>query len=334
MQYRNLGKAGVKVSELALGSWITAGGKYPVENAIAAHKKAFELGINMFDTADAYAAGQAEEIVGRALRELPRHQVVLATKLGFGMGGGANDRGFGRKHLREACEASLKRLGVDYIDLYQAHLYDSSAPLEEQCRGFDDLVRQGKILYWGVSNWSGAQIIEALALCDARGYDRPVSLQPRYNLFARDLEKDQLPVCGKYGLGLVVYSPLSQGLLTGKYLAGVPAGSRGENNANFASRFLTPYNERAVRELRQLAAEAGLTLAQLALAWALRLPEMSAAIVGASQPGQLDETVKASGAKLPDEVLAKIQAALDRRWALVLEEDAAKLKQPDGPAAG
>jgi aryl-alcohol dehydrogenase-like predicted oxidoreductase len=325
MQYRRLGRAGVKISELALGSWITAGGNYPLEVSVATHRRAFELGITTFDTADIYNLGQAEQALGLARKDWTRTDVVLATKCAASMGSGPNDAGLSRKHVREACDASLRRLGTEYIDLYQAHRFDAETPLEETCRAFDDLVRAGKILYWGVSNWSGAQLAGAVGICGACGYDAPVSLQPRYNLFARELESDPLPVCDKLGLGVMVYSPLSQGLLTGKYLTGVPTGSRAENRDDF-QRFLNPYNRQAVQELSVLAQAAGLTLAQLALAWILRTNAVSAAIVGASRPEQLDELVKASGVKLPGDLLAGIQKILERRRAAILEEDARALR--------
>ena len=207
MRYRTLGRAGIKVSELALGSWITGGGNYPPEVSIATHRRAFELGINTFDTADTYNRGQAEQVVGQALKGWVRSSVVLATKCAGQVGDGPNDVGLGRKHIRESCDGSLQRLGTNYIDLYQAHRFDDQTPLEETCRAFDDLVRAGKILYWGVSNWTGAQIAGATGICGACGYDAPVSLQPRYNLFHRDIEADQLPVCEKLGLGVLAFSP-------------------------------------------------------------------------------------------------------------------------------
>ena len=325
MHSRRLGSSGLKISELAYGSWITAGGKYPLDVSVATHRKAFELGITTFDTADIYNLGQAEQALGTALKDWTRSSVVVATKCGNGTGPGPNDSGLSRKHIRESCEASLHRLGTDYIDLYQAHRFDPQTPLEETCRAFDDLIRSGKILYWGVSNWTGAQISGAVGICRGAGYDIPASLQPRYNLFVREIEQDPLPVCEKLGLGVLVYSPLCQGVLTGKYLAGTPADSRATKSDNFA-RFLTPYNHQAVSELSALAQAAGLTLAQMALAWILRTNTVSAAIVGASKPEQLAELVIASGVKLPELLLGEIQKVLDRRRAAILEEDARALR--------
>ncbi|GMV79135.1 MAG: aldo/keto reductase [Planctomycetota bacterium] len=327
MHYRHLGRAGVQVSEIAYGSWITAGGQYAAEASIACHERAYELGINCFDTADVYNAGQAETIVGRVLKSIPRRSIVLATKCHGRMGEGVNDRGTSRKHVREACEASLARLDVEYIDVYQAHSYDAETPIEETCRAFDDLIRQGKILYWGVSNWGVRQVAEAAAVCARRGYDAPVSHQPRYNLFAREIEADLMPLCKQHGLGFIVYSPLAQGLLTGKYANGtIPAGSRAEKSDNFKDRHLTAYNLAAVQELQSLASECALSVSQLALAWVLRRDELSAAIVGASRPEQLDETVKAAGVKLDEATQQKIEKILNRRRAAVHDEDAAKLR--------
>jgi len=327
MQYRRLGRAGVKVSEIAYGSWITAGGSYSPDDSIACHKRAFELGINLFDTADVYQSGQAEEIVGQVLQSIPRKNVVLATKLGFGFNKSPNGRGGCRKHVMEACHDSLRRLKTDYIDLYQIHFYDSDTPLDETCRAFDDLCRQGKIIYWGISNWSGQQIKDAAALCQARGFDLPASLQPRYNMFVRQPEKDEFPACAAHGLGIIVYSPLAQGLLTGKYAAGaVPSGSRADTNADFRKRYLVEYNQLAVKELLDLAASAGMPLTRLALAWVLANKDVSAAIVGATKPAQLEESVTASGQTLNADLMTKIQKILDRRWALVLEDDARTLR--------
>ncbi len=331
MLYRRLGRAGVKVSEISYGSWITAGGKYAAENSIACHKRAFELGINLFDTADVYQGGQAEEIVGTVLQSIPRSAVVVATKLGFGLDKAINGRGACRKHVMEACHASLRRLKTDYIDLYQLHYFDAETPLDETCRAFDDLCRQGKVHYWGISNWSGQQIKDAVSLCQSRGFDQPASLQPRYNMFVRQPEKDELMACAAHGLGVIVYSPLAQGLLTGKYAGGVvPPGSRGDNNGDYRARFLVEYNQQAVKELQELAASAGMPLSRLALAWVLDNKTITSAIVGATTPAQLEENVSASGVTLTPDVMAKIQKILDRRWALVLEDDAKNLRATAG----
>ena len=216
MRYRRLGNSGLKVSEISLGSWLTYGGYVDKEQAISVIDKAYELGINFFDTANIYMNGEAERIVGEALRKYPRESYVLATKVRGAMGKGPNDQGLSRKHIMEQCEASLKRLGVDYIDVYYCHFFDPDTPLEETLRAMDDLVRQGKVLYVGVSNWTAAQIAEALSIVDRHSLHRIAANQPLYNLFARDIEKEIIPLCERHGIGQVVYSPLAQGVLAGK----------------------------------------------------------------------------------------------------------------------
>src|SRR3954466_15815093 len=220
MRYRRLGAAGVKVSEISLGSWLTYGGHVEDAAAEACVHRAYELGVNLFDTADVYRRGESERVVGRALSRYERTSYVLATKVYFPMGEGPNDRGLSRKHIVESCEASLKRLGTDYIDLYQCHRYDPETPLEETLRALDDLVTQGKVLYIGVSEWGATQIAEAVYLARALNLDRIVSNQPIYNMLQRYIERDVLSVCEREGIGQVVFSPLSQGILTGKYKPG------------------------------------------------------------------------------------------------------------------
>ncbi len=328
MEYRRLGHSGMNVSEIAYGSWRTAGGGNDPDLSIDCHLKAFELGVTMFDTADVYNRGEAEEIVGRVLQKLSRKDIVLATKCRGKMGDGPNDKGLSRKHIMEACEASLRRLKTDYIDLYQAHTYDPDTPLEETVRAFNDLIRQGKILYWGVSNWSGAQVRDAVALCALRGYDRPPSHQPRYSMLTRDIEKEVMPACEQHGLGLICYSPLAKGMLTGKYKDGqAPSGSWADREDNFKKSWFKEYNFFAVRELHKIADGMGLTLSNLALAWLLGHEVVSAAIVGARLPEQVEENVKASGIKLDDEIQKQIERVLDVRWAMVLEEDAKTLRE-------
>jgi aryl-alcohol dehydrogenase-like predicted oxidoreductase len=228
MEYRRLGKAGVKVSEVALGSWLTYGGATENETATQCIHRAYEVGINFFDTANVYARGESEKVVGAALKNFARDSYVLATKVFFPMGDGPNDRGLSRKHIMEQCHLSLKRLGTDYIDLYQCHRYDENVPLEETLRALDDLVSQGKVLYVGVSEWSAAQIGDALQLADKMNLDRIVSNQPYYNMMGRGLEEEVLPLCEREGIGQVVFSPLAQGVLTGKYKPGQkpPEGTR------------------------------------------------------------------------------------------------------------
>ncbi|PQV64943.1 hypothetical protein B1R32_103210 [Abditibacterium utsteinense] len=315
MNYRNLGRSGVKVSEIGLGSWLTYGGA--TENKTARHciEKAYDLGINFFDTANVYARGESEKVVGQALKEYKRDSFVLATKVFFPMGDGPNDKGLSRKHIMEQAHLSLKRLGTDYIDLYQCHRYDESVPLEETLRALEDLVRQGKVLYVGVSSWSAKNISDALEIQGRRGFDRFVSNQPYYNALGRDLEKEVMPLCEKEGIGQVVYSPLAQGVLTGKYQPNQapPKDSRAADpNQN---QFLTPEKLDAaqlerVQNLKPLAAKLGLSMAQLALAWCLRKENVSSVIIGASRPSQVEDNVVASGAQVSAQDFAEMDAIL------------------------
>ncbi len=319
MKYRQLGKCGVKVSEVSLGSWLTFGGATEDEAARACIEKAYDLGINFFDTANAYARGKSEEVVGRVLANYARDSFVLATKVYFPMGDGPNDKGLSRKHIMEQCHLSLKRLGTDYIDLYQAHRYDTGVPLEETLTAFSDLVQQGKVLYWGVSQWSAGQIAHAtdiIRMSAGRLYPL-ASNQPYYNALGRDLEKDVMPLCGREGIGLVVYSPLAQGVLTGKYKPGqpLPEGSRasdpsqnqfmGVNEGKLDENVLEK-----VQKLQPIAERNNLTLSQLALAWCLRRPEVSSVIIGASKPSQVEDNAGASGTNLSPADIEEMDAAL------------------------
>jgi voltage-dependent potassium channel beta subunit len=314
MKYRRLGNSGLKVSEISLGSWLTYGGYVGKEQAISIIDKAYELGINFFDTANIYMNGEAEKIVGEALRKYPRESYVLATKVWGPMGERPNDRGLSRKHIMEQCEASLKRLGLDYIDVYYCHAFDYDTPMEETLRAMDDLVRQGKVLYIGISNWTAAQIAEAVSIVDKYLLHRIVVNQPLYNMFAREIEKEIIPLCERNGIGQVVYSPLAQGVLAGKYKAvnDAPAGSRAtdKHGTETVKSWLKEENLRKVERLRPIAEELGLSLAQLALAWTLRQPNVSSAIIGASRPEQVEDNIKASGVVIPDEALAKIDEIL------------------------
>ncbi len=313
MRYRNLGQAGVKVSAVGLGSWLTYGGSVEADTARACIARAYERGITFFDTANVYARGRAEEVVGTAIAQLPRASIVLATKVYFPMGEGPNDRGLSRKHVTEQCRASLRRLGVDYIDLYQCHRYDVSTPLEETCATMDDLIRRGYILYWGVSEWNADQIAGAVSLCRARGWSAPVSNQPQYSALWRRIEKRVLPVTAAYGLGNVVWSPLAMGILTGKYTdaAKPPQGSRAASPAAemMGDYFTQPVLD-AVAKLRPLAEEAGTSPAALALAWCLRRPEISSVIVGATKPEHVDANVAAADLDIDPAVFARMDAVL------------------------
>jgi voltage-dependent potassium channel beta subunit len=312
VNYRNLGASGLKVSEISLGSWLTYGGYVERENAVKSIQTAYDLGINFFDTANVYAKGEAEKVVGETLRAYPRESYVLATKVFGKIGDGPNDRGLSRKHVIESANASLKRLGLEYVDVFYSHRFDTETPLEETLRAFEDLVRQGKVHYVGVSEWSAAQITEAFAIADKYLLDRIVVNQPIYNLFERYIEKEIIPLGLKKGFGQVVFSPLAQGLLTGKYSAGnqVPDESRAAKHENFKNK-ITEEKLAKVEQLKGIAAEHDITVGQLALAWILRQPNVSSALVGASRPEQIEENVKASGIVLDEDALARISAIID-----------------------
>jgi aryl-alcohol dehydrogenase-like predicted oxidoreductase len=311
MNYRKLGRTGLKVSEISLGSWLTYGGYVERENAVNAIDAAYELGINFFDTANVYERGAAEQLVGEALRKYPRESYVLATKVFGQMGDGPNDRGLSRKHINEQCNASLKRLGLDYVDLYYCHRYDNDTPLDETLRALDDLVRQGKVLYVGVSEWQASQMAEALGLADRYLLDRIVVNQPIYNMFNRYIEKEVIPLGERAGIAQVVFSPLAQGLLTGKYnsVSDLPADSRAAKLEGMR-KGITEENIEKVRRLTKIANELELSVGNLALAWILRQPNVASALVGASRPEQVIENAKASGVTLSEDVLARIEEIL------------------------
>jgi voltage-dependent potassium channel beta subunit len=311
MKYRPLGRSGLQVSEVSLGSWLTLGSSVDRETTHELVHRAYDLGINLFDTADVYASGQAEEVLGQALRAIPRRYLVIASKAFFPMSEHANDRGLSRKHLFESVEASLRRLGTDYLDLHQCHRADPETPLEETVCAYEDLIRQGKVLYWGVSEWNGAQIGEACRVADRRVAYRPISNQPQYSLLRRKIEAEVLPVCEREGLSQIAFSPLGQGVLSGKYSGGAkPSGSRASDaqRNQFMGSYLAPETLARVDRLRPIASELGISLAQLALAWCLRRPNVASVIVGATRPAQLEENAKASGVEIPAELLARIDA--------------------------
>ena len=313
MHFRPLGRWGLNVTAVSLGSWITYGGTVDDSVAAACIDRAWELGVRFFDTADVYAGGKAERVVGRTLAKYPRESYVLATKLFWPTGTSPNERGLSRKHVTEAMSASLRRLGHDYVDLYQCHRYDEATPLDETCRAMDDLVRSGRTLYWGVSEWTAEQIEAAVELCQEHGWSPPVSNQPQYSALYRTIERDVLPVCRTRGLGSVVWSPLAQGVLTGKYrsVTDLPSGSRAAGAAGgFVRGFLRDEVLDAVQRLRPVAERAGCTLAQLALAWCLRDAAISSVIVGASRPDQLDETCEAADVELDAGVVEEMDAIL------------------------
>jgi aryl-alcohol dehydrogenase-like predicted oxidoreductase len=314
MQYSHLGRSGLKISEIAYGNWITHGSQVEEEAAAACVAAALDEGITTFDTADVYAGTRAEEVLGRALHGVRRESLEIFTKAYWPVGPGQNDRGLSRKHIIESAHNSLRRLQTDYVDLYQAHRYDHETPLEETLRAFDDLVRQGKVLYVGVSEWRADEIAAAVRIAAQMGFDRIVSNQPQYSMIWRVIESDVVPLCEKEGIGQLVFSPIAQGVLTGKYLprASAPAGSRATDASGsaFIRGYLTDDILSRVQQLKPLAEEAGLTLAQLAVAWTLQNPNVSAAIVGATRPEQVRENVRASGVRLDPEVMRRIDAIL------------------------
>lgn len=315
MKYRNLGKWGLKVSEVALGSWMTdLKGTAAEETAKETVKKAFELGVNFFDCADAYSGGKAEVFLGNLLKDYPHREYVVSSKVFFPTGKGPNDRGLSRKHIIESLDRSLKNMQVDYLDMYFCHRFDSETPVEETIQTLSDMVEKGKILYYGVSEWSPVQIMEALQIIERKGL-RPMSvIQPQYNMADRYIEDEIMGICEKNGIGIVPFSPLSQGLLTGKYRKGqvIPEGSRATHQADKQiNKLLTEENLDKVEELIKIADELNITMSQLALAWILRKPQISSVITGASRPEQLESNVAASGIILPEDALEKIEQILD-----------------------
>jgi voltage-dependent potassium channel beta subunit len=309
MKYRKLGRSGLRVSEVSLGSWLTFGDG-DGSSGVARIHRARELGVNLFDTADVYANGRAEEVLGRALADLPRHELVIATKCFWPMSDDPNDRGLSRKHVVESVERSLRRLRTDYVDLHQCHRFDPETPLEETVAAYDDLVRQGKVLYWGVSEWGPSEILDAVRIARASSLSTPISNQPQYSLLHRHAERKVFPACREAGIGQLVFSPLAQGVLTGKYGGGArPEGSRAtsDKHGRWMQEFLSPEVLERVERIRPLADAAGLTPGQLALAWCLREPGVASVIVGATSPEQVDENVAAAGVELPGEVVSKLE---------------------------
>jgi len=315
MEFRHLGRSGLKISEITYGNWITHGSQVTDDLAIKTMQAAMAAGITTFDTADVYAATKAEEVMGKALKGQRRESLEIFTKVYWPTGEGVNDRGLSRKHIMESCENSLRRLQTDYVDLYQAHRYDYATPLEETLRAFDDLVRHGKVLYVGVSEWTAAQIRDAVRIASDMGFDRIVSNQPQYNMLWRVIEAEVVSASEELGIGQIVWSPIAQGVLTGKYKIGAPApqGSRAtdtSSGASFVARWLNDPVLAAVEKLEPIAKDMNLTMSQLAIAWVLSNPNVSAAIVGASRPEQITENAKAAGVTLPEDVLSTIDYAL------------------------
>lgn len=315
MEFRYLGNSGLQISEISYGNWITHASQVAEDTAKACVKAALDAGISSFDTADVYANTAAEEVLGRALSGVRRESLEIFTKVYWPTGPrGHNDAGLSRKHIMESCNASLKRLGTDYIDLYQAHRFDVRTPLTETLVAFDDLVRQGKVLYIGFSEWNAAQIREAIQIAYELGLTNFISSQPQYSMLWRVIESEVDPICRENGIGHIVWSPIAQGVLTGKYLPGEPPPSdsraTSSEGQSVTDRFLKDDILTAVQKLKPIASDAGLTMAQLAVAWVLQNDNVSSAIVGASKPEQITEAAKASGVKLSADILAAIDAAL------------------------
>ncbi|MFT8319114.1 MAG: aldo/keto reductase family protein [Sporolactobacillus sp.] len=312
MEYRRLGDSGMKVSTISLGSWLTYGGYVANENAVNTILKAYDLGINFFDTANVYMRGEAEKVVGKAIKPFPRESIVLSTKVFFPMGDGPNDHGLSRKHIMEQAHASLKRLDVDYIDLYYCHRFDSETPIEETLRAFDDLIHQGKVNYIGISEWTAEQIKEARKLADEKLLHHFIANQSQYSMLYRRIEKDVIPTSAANGVSQVCWSPLAQGVLTGKYssLNDLPSGSRAAENKGGIQRFLTQENLDKVTQLKKIAAELDVSMAQLALAWILRQENVASTVVGASKPDQIIDNVKAADLKLDKDTLTAIENIL------------------------
>lgn len=315
MEFRHLGRSGLMVSEIAYGNWITHGSQVAEEAALACVRAALDEGITTFDTADVYAATRAEAVLGRALAGQRRESLEIFTKVYWPTGDGRNDRGLSRKHMIESINASLRRLQTDYVDLYQAHRYDYSTPLEETMGAFADIVRAGKALYIGVSEWRAEEIRAAAKLAEEL-HVQLVSNQPQYSMLWRVIEAEVIPTCAELGIGQIVWSPIAQGVLTGKYLPGQPppTGSRATDEAGgaeFIEDWLTDDVLTRVQKLRPFADQAGLSMAQLAVAWVLQNQNVSAAIIGASRPEQVTENVKASGIRLEPELMQGIDELLD-----------------------
>ena len=314
MEYRRLGNAGMKVSAVSLGAWLTYGSdRVADESATACIRTAVENGINFIDVADAYARGEAEKTVGKIIKDYKRSDLVISTKAYWPMSDNINDRGLSRKHIFESVEASLKRFDMDYLDIFLCHRYDDETPTEETVREISDLIQQGKVLYWGTSMWSGANISEAIGAANATGAYRPVTEQSLYNMLDREqVDREVQPTAAKEGIGVVVFSPLAHGVLTGKYNDGIPAGSRADT-IDWVAKGVTEERLAKVRQLTVLANELGTSMASLALAWALKNPVISSVITGASKPAQVESNVKALEVEISAEVDAKIEEILDNK---------------------
>ena len=312
MEYRRLGRAGIKVSAVSLGGWVTFGEQIDESAVRAVVAAAIEGGINFIDLADVYARGEAERVFGAVLKSHRRHDLVISSKAFWPSGQGPNQRGLSRKHLFESIEGSLQRLGTDYVDLYFCHRHDDEVEMEEIVMAMDDLVRQGKVLYWGTSVWPAARISDAVHVAQRLGAHPPRAEQPRYNMVDRHIEPEIVPTAERHGIGLVVWSPMAQGILSGKYAEGMPEGSRGAQ-FEWVRRGFRAEDVAAAEALRPVAGDVGITLAQLALAWCLRLPQISSVITGATRPEQVTENTAAVDMELDEATLARIEDVLGNR---------------------
>lgn len=308
MRYRPLGRCGAKVSVFGLGGWTTFGGSVTDTNLVRdVIRRAFAAGVNFYDIADAYARGGAEKVMGKVLADFPRHELIISSKLYFPMSDDVNDRGLSRKHIFESVHKSLKRINTDYLDLYFCHRFDDQTPLEETVRAMDDLVLQGKVLYWGTSEWTSNQLRDAHDLCWRGGYYRPQVEQPQYSLLARDkFERDTLPAARELGMGLVVWSPLASGLLTGKYDDGLPPESRLGKIDWLRESWHTSDRIERVRRFKSIADRIGHSRTRLALAWAARQPDVSSVILGATSVDQLNENLGALEIEITPELLVEL----------------------------
>ena len=313
MQYRRLGTAGIQVSAIAVGGWINFGeGIMAAENARHIIETAYANGINFFDPADVYERGKAETQIGAVLKHYPRHTLVISSKVFYPMSDEVNDRGLSRKHIMESIDKSLQRIGTDYLDIYFCHRFDPTTPLLETVRAMDDLIHQGKVLYWGTSEWPAAEIQAACDLCERYGFVKPQAEQPQYSLIKREpVESEVMPVTTTTGMGLVVWSPLGQGMLTGKYDDGLPAGSRFEREGWLRERYVTEENRTISRRLAPIAEQLGITRGQLALAWVLQQPGISSCITGASKPEHVTENIHAAAITLDDATVAEIATIIN-----------------------
>lgn len=310
MKYRNVGQSGLKVSVLSLGAWLSYGHKGTEHDAVASIHRAIELGANFIDVADVYADGRAETLVGKSIKDMKRSDLVISTKAYWPMSENINNRGLSRKHITESINASLKRLDMDYVDLFFCHSFDSETPLDETARAIDDLVRQGKILYWGTSNWKASQLDTLLEVVKETGANRPIVEQPLYNLLDREVVEGELEqAVERHGMGLVTYSPLASGVLTGKYNDGIPEGSRATTvESDWFQRKMAADRIAKTRQFTELAREMGTTPAALAIAWVIRNPHVTSAITGATRPDQVDQNFAALDVTITDEIAARLDA--------------------------